>query len=242
MLTANNAIVGEDRTDELPRSGIGESGFTLIELMVVLLIIAILLAIAIPTFLGVSGAARDRAAQSNLTNAVTDTLTYYQNGQTFDATSDPAGPTLCSQDAANTGCAPADTDTPSALRAYEPAFKWVVNGSTACTSTTDAARCMSALPVDVNSTNDGQGVILAVLSGTGTCWYVLHLEIVPEASAAEASPTGFAAGQSSLPITTPGTYYAKESVGGSITSVTCSAAHAQGFADWYDSYSAARSE
>ena len=45
-----------------------EEGFTLIELMVVLLIIAILLAIAIPTFLGVTNSASDRAAQSNLTN------------------------------------------------------------------------------------------------------------------------------------------------------------------------------
>ena len=37
-----------------------EAGFTLIELMVVLLIIAILLAIAIPTFLGVTSTANDR--------------------------------------------------------------------------------------------------------------------------------------------------------------------------------------
>jgi type IV pilus assembly protein PilA len=57
------------------RSGAGESGadagFTLIELMVVLLILAILLAIAIPTFLGVTGGANDRAAQSNLNTALT---------------------------------------------------------------------------------------------------------------------------------------------------------------------------
>ncbi len=45
-------------------------GYTLIELMVVLLILAILLAIAIPTFLGVKGGAQDRATQSNLTNAL----------------------------------------------------------------------------------------------------------------------------------------------------------------------------
>src|SRR3954449_7084290 len=48
-----------------------EDGFTLIELMVVVLIIAILIAIAIPTFLGVQNRAKDRAAQSDLRNAIT---------------------------------------------------------------------------------------------------------------------------------------------------------------------------
>jgi len=48
-----------------------EGGFTLIELMVVVLIIAILIAIAIPTFLGAQNRARDRAAQSDLRNALT---------------------------------------------------------------------------------------------------------------------------------------------------------------------------
>lgn len=48
-----------------------EEGFTLIELMVVVLIIAILMAIAIPTFLGAQDRARDRGAQSNLRNAMT---------------------------------------------------------------------------------------------------------------------------------------------------------------------------
>ncbi len=46
-----------------------ESGFTLIELMVVVLIIAILIAIAIPTFLGAQNKAKDRAAQSSLRNS-----------------------------------------------------------------------------------------------------------------------------------------------------------------------------
>ena len=48
-----------------------DEGFTLIELMVVVLIIAILIAIAIPTFLGAQNRARDRAAQSDLRNALT---------------------------------------------------------------------------------------------------------------------------------------------------------------------------
>jgi type IV pilus assembly protein PilA len=48
-----------------------DRGFTLIELMVVVLIIAILIAIAIPTFLGAQDRARDRAAQSDLRNSLT---------------------------------------------------------------------------------------------------------------------------------------------------------------------------
>jgi type IV pilus assembly protein PilA len=60
-----------------------ESGFTLIELMVVLLIMAILLAIAIPTFLGVKGGAQDRAAQSNLTNALLSAKALYTNQGTY---------------------------------------------------------------------------------------------------------------------------------------------------------------
>lgn len=62
-----------------------DEGFTLIELMVVVLIIAILLAIAIPTFLGARNTANARAAQSNLRNGLTAEQTYYtNNNQTFD--------------------------------------------------------------------------------------------------------------------------------------------------------------
>lgn len=58
-------------TTEERRVAGDERGFTLIELMVVVLIIAILIAIAVPTFLGAQDRARNRAAQSELRNALT---------------------------------------------------------------------------------------------------------------------------------------------------------------------------
>ena len=60
-----------------------EDGFTLIELMVVLLIIAILLAIAIPTFLGARNTANARSTQENLRNALTAEQTNWTNNQAF---------------------------------------------------------------------------------------------------------------------------------------------------------------
>jgi type IV pilus assembly protein PilA len=70
------------------RNGVGDAGedagFTLIELMVVLLILAILLAIAIPTFLGVTKSANDRAAQSNLNTALVNAkAAFQQNSQSY---------------------------------------------------------------------------------------------------------------------------------------------------------------
>ena len=60
-----------------------EEGFTLIELMVVVLIIAILIAIAIPTFLGARTRAQDRQAQSNLRNAFAAEKVVFTDNQTF---------------------------------------------------------------------------------------------------------------------------------------------------------------
>jgi type IV pilus assembly protein PilA len=65
------------------RSERDERGFTLIELMVVVLIIAILIAIAIPTFLGARQRAQDRAAQSNVRNALTAEKTFFTDRQLY---------------------------------------------------------------------------------------------------------------------------------------------------------------
>lgn len=60
-----------------------ERGFTLIELLVVILIIGILAAIAIPSFLNQKDKANDAAAKSYLRNAQTADETYFTDNNTY---------------------------------------------------------------------------------------------------------------------------------------------------------------
>ncbi len=65
------------------RRAAAEDGFTLIELLVVLVIIAVLLAIAVPSYLGFKDRAADRAAQANLRASLPAAEAYYSDTNTY---------------------------------------------------------------------------------------------------------------------------------------------------------------
>jgi type IV pilus assembly protein PilA len=145
-----------DRRDAVGEVG-EDAGFTLIELMVVLLILAILLAIAIPTFLGVTKSANDRATQSNLNTALVNAKSIFQNNSQSYALTGTANSTYLSTN---------NLSMQGSLSAAEPNLSFTTAAVSALGST--------AAAVGVAIAQDGNGVVLTQQSkGTANCWYVV---------------------------------------------------------------------
>jgi prepilin-type N-terminal cleavage/methylation domain-containing protein len=211
MLKSMLTHLRETSMREFEGEEVAEAGFTLIELMVVLLIIAILLAIAIPTFLGVANSAGDRAAQSNLTNALTEAKALYQNAATYS----PANVAM----------------TTGTFSSSAPEFSWAQGTGTTGGCSASPTNCISEQVVDAGALTDGQGIILAAYSSkTQSCWYALDLESTPIALTSDTG-VAFINGTTDVPTTTQtggwtaGVFYAqkKSTTASPVTASNCNA-------------------
>ena len=117
--------------------------------MVVLLILAILLAIAIPTILGTSKSAKDRGAQQNLNTALVDSDTVFQtNNQSFALGSTAQYTSF-------------PTFMATALASDQPSLGFITSASSSPSS------------VSVYVSAGGNGIVLANRSAAGNCWYTV---------------------------------------------------------------------
>jgi len=188
-----------------------DEGFTLIELMVVLLILAILLAIAIPTFLGVTKSANDRAAQSNLNTALVTAKSIFQtNSQSYALAGGVGAASLTANNAALVG-------------------SLTTSGTSLSFTTGTVSAGLAQSTISVGIAQDGNGVILASQAkGTNSCWYVID-----NAVAESSGGTNYANVPSNAQAA--GTWYGKYTSSPAPTSCTAvvpsgTVFHASGFA------------
>jgi prepilin-type N-terminal cleavage/methylation domain-containing protein len=140
------------------QNGNDEGGFTLIELMVVVMIIAILVGIAIPAFLGARRRAQDTASKSDLRNALGTAQTIFTDNQAY--------PTI--------GGTP---DLIPTLTNEEPSLTFLDGSATGAGHTSTTAKQIS-VNTKTSAATGASGtdeIILASESGSGNCFFLRHV-------------------------------------------------------------------
>jgi prepilin-type N-terminal cleavage/methylation domain-containing protein len=138
-----------------------EGGFTLIELMVVVMIIAILVGIAIPAFLGARKRAQDTASKSNLRNALSTAQTIFTDNQAYLPVAD-AGAVL---------------GMVSVLGSEEPSLTFKAN--------TAASAAAKEISVNTLTSTGGTGldeIILSSKAASGKCFFLRHVATAGQAN------------------------------------------------------------